>query len=211
VLHESIADAFIADLAAAYKTVPIGDALDPKTLVGPVHGDVALKIYDDALAEAMAQGGRLVAGGKRVKREGFFVEPTIIEVPKDAPLLQDEHFCPILYVVRFSTLDEAIEINNNVPQGLSSAIYTNDMTEIFQWTGPAGVDCGLSAVNTGTSGAEISGAFGGEKATGGGRESGSDSWKQYMRSTCLSSPVSLRHGSSAYGKSITHDGQALPW
>jgi aldehyde dehydrogenase family 7 protein A1 len=181
ILHESIADKFLADLVRAYKSVPIGDPLDPKTLVGPVHGEVGLKIFDDALREAQAQGGKVLVGGRKILREGFFVQPTIIELPKDAPLLQEEHFCPVLFVVRYSTLAEAIAINNSVPQGLSSAIFTSDMKEVFEWTGPTGTDCGLSGVNTGTSGAEISGAFGGEKATGGGRESGSDSWKQYMR------------------------------
>ena len=114
---------------------------------------------------------------------GIFVEPTIIEIDKSAPVLNEEFFCPILFVVKFGTIDDAIQINNSVPQGLSSSIFTNSLQNAFVWIGPTGSDCGIANVNTSTSGAEIGGAFGGEKETGGGRESGSDSWKQYMRRT----------------------------
>jgi aldehyde dehydrogenase family 7 protein A1 len=126
-----------------------------------------------------------LCGGKRYDMEGYYVEPTIVEIARDAPILQTELFVPILYVLKISSLEDAIELNNSVPQGLSSSIFTTDMKNVFNWVGPTGSDCGLVNVNCGTSGAEIGGAFGGEKDTGGGRESGSDAWKQYMRrSTC---------------------------
>lgn len=118
-----------------------------------------------------------------ISREGNFVEPTIVEISHSAPCVKEELFLPVLYAIKVSSFEEALEVNNEVPQGLSSALFTNDMKKVFTWTGPLGSDCGLANVNTGTSGAEIGGAFGGEKETGGGRESGSDSWKQYMRRT----------------------------
>lgn len=127
-----------------------------------------------------------MVGGKVLEdRKGNFVEPTVVEVDKDFKMLQTELFVPILYLVKFSSLEEGIEINNNVPQGLSSSLFTNNIGNMFKWIGPNGSDCGIVNVNIGPSGAEIGGAFGGEKETGGGRESGSDAWKQYMRrSTC---------------------------
>lgn len=131
------------------------------------------------------EGGKILYGGKTLNQKGYFVQPTIVEAPKNATFLQEEYFCPILFVQRFSTLEEAIQINNSVPQGLSSSLFTQNISNAFKWVGPHGSDCGIVNVNIGPSGAEIGGAFGGEKQTGGGRESGSDSWKQYMRrSTC---------------------------
>jgi len=184
-IHESLYDAFVASLVAAYKTIPIGDPLDAKTLMGPLHTAAAVKEYEDGIAEITKQGGSVLYGGKRREGPGNFVEPTIVAIDHAAPIVQTELFVPILYVCKFSTLDEAMAMNNGVPQGLSSSIFTTDMRSVFKWIGPSGSDCGIVNVNCGTSGAEIGGAFGGEKDTGGGRESGSDSWKQYMRrSTC---------------------------
>jgi aldehyde dehydrogenase family 7 protein A1 len=185
VIHESVFDTVVASLRSAYKSVRIGDPLDSTTLMGPLHTAGAIKEYEDGLAEIQKQGGKILVGGKRIERAGNFVEPTIVEISPEADIVKTELFVPILYVMKFKTLDEAIAINNSVPQGLSSSIFTRDMRSVFTWLGPSGSDCGIVNVNVGTSGAEIGGAFGGEKDTGGGRESGSDSWKQYMRrSTC---------------------------
>lgn len=141
--------------------------------------------YRQTVQEAKQQGGKLLIGGDVISGPGNFVQPTIFETPKDAPILQEERFVPVLHVVKISSVDEGIEINNNVRQGLSSSLFTQDIGQLFKWTGPAGSDCGIVNVNIGTSGAEIGGAFGGDKETGGGRESGSDAWKQYVRrSTC---------------------------
>ncbi|RYR20250.1 hypothetical protein Ahy_B03g065343 isoform E [Arachis hypogaea] len=130
-------------------------------------------------------GGKILTGGSIVDSEGNFVQPTIVEISPDAPVVKEELFGPVLYVMKFQTLEEAIILNNSVPQGLSSSIFTRRPEAIFKWIGPRGSDCGIVNVNIPTNGAEIGGAFGGEKATGGGREAGSDSWKQYMRrSTC---------------------------
>jgi len=176
-------------LMKAYESIianKIGCPLDSNTLVGPLHTKAAVKEYLDGLKEIQAQGGKILIGGKTVDRNGGnFVEPTICETPIDAPIVKDELFVPILHVFKISNFDEAIEHNNSVPQGLSSALFTNNQANIFKWTGPAGSDCGLVNVNVGTSGAEIGLGFGGEKETGGGREAGSDAWKQYMRrSSC---------------------------
>lgn len=185
VIHEDVYDTVVERMVAAYKGVPIGDPLKEGTLMGPLHTRAAVKEYTDGLAEIVKQGGKILTGGKAIDGPGNFVEPTIVEIAHDAEIVKTELFVPILYVMKFSTVAEAIAINNEVPQGLSSSIFTNDMKNVFEWTGPRGSDCGLVNVNVGTSGAEIGGAFGGEKETGGGRESGSDSWKQYMRrSTC---------------------------
>ena len=163
----------------------MGDPLEDGTLLGPLHTEAAVAEYEDGLKEIQKQGGKLVCGGKRVDRPGNFVEPAIVETDMSMEIVKTELFVPILHIMKFSTLEEAIEMNNGVPQGLSSALFTRDMQAVFQWIGPNGSDTGLVNVNIGTSGAEIGGAFGGEKETGGGRESGSDSWKQYMRrSTC---------------------------
>ena len=141
----------------------------------------------DGIKEIKAQGGKVLYGGTEHEtlKNGNFVVPTIVEIDHNADIVKTELFVPILYVFKFKDLDEAIAMNNSVPQGLSSSMFTKNMQNVFKWTGPNGSDCGLVNVNVGTSGAEIGGAFGGEKETGGGRESGSDSWKQYMRrSTC---------------------------
>lgn len=185
VVHESVYDTVVARMLAAYKSVRIGDPLETTTLMGPLHTAGAVKEYEEGLAEIAKQGGKVLTGGKRIDRAGNWVEPTIVEISHTAPITKTELFVPILYIMKFSTLEEAITINNSVPQGLSSSIFTTDVRAAFRWMGPTGSDCGIVNVNVGTSGAEIGGAFGGEKDTGGGRESGSDSWKQYMRrSTC---------------------------
>jgi aldehyde dehydrogenase (NAD+) len=205
IVHESIADALIERLATAYRSIieggRIGDPLDAKTLVGPLITDDAAEAFENAIETAMEQGGRLVIGGKRHDPArlaggvsgplsgGFFVEPTIIRMPpgEHLPIAMEETFAPILYVTTYRQLEEAIELQNAVDQGLSSAIFTGSVSSMGRFLDPsgAGSDCGLAYVNLGTSGAEIGGAFGGEKDTGGGRESGSDSWKAYMRrQTC---------------------------
>lgn len=187
ILHEKVYDQFMARLVNVIKTVKIGDPLKTENLMGPVHTAAAVKEYEEGIAEIVKQGGKILYGGKRITElgDGFFVQPTIVETPHDAPIIQTELFVPILHVLKVSSFEQAVEWNNSVPQGLSSSLFTNDMKNVFRWTGPAGSDCGLVNVNVGTSGAEIGGAFGGEKETGGGREAGSDSWKQYMRrSTC---------------------------
>uniref|UniRef100_A0A7N8YLM3 aldehyde dehydrogenase (NAD(+)) n=1 Tax=Mastacembelus armatus TaxID=205130 RepID=A0A7N8YLM3_9TELE len=156
------------------------------TLYGPLHTKQAVDQYLAAIQQAKQQGGTMVCGGKVMDRPGNYVEPTIITgLAHDAPIVHTETFVPILYVLKFKTEEEAFAWNNEVKQGLSSSIFTKDMGRVFRWLGPKGSDCGIVNVNIPTSGAEIGGAFGGEKHTGGGRESGSDSWKQYMRrSTC---------------------------
>lgn len=179
-------DAFVSKLATAYKSVKIGNPLEEGVLCGPLHNPAAVAAYADGVKRAVAQGGKVLVGGKVLSdRKGNFVEPTLVEISPDAKIVQEELFAPILYVMRVASLDEAIRLNNAVPQGLASSLFTKNQSAVFKWTGPAGSDCGIVNVNIGPSGAEIGGAFGGEKETGGGRESGSDSWKQYMRrSTC---------------------------
>jgi aldehyde dehydrogenase (NAD+) len=180
-VHRAIADKMVSRLAEAYKQVTIGDPLETGTLMGPVVGERAVEQMMNALDIAREQGARIVTGGNRIDRPGFFVEPTIAVVPKDAPITQQETFAPILWVIEFDTLEEAIEIQNGVTQGLSSAIFTESVRSAERFLSAAGSDCGIANVNIGTSGAEIGGAFGGEKETGGGREAGSDAWKAYMR------------------------------
>uniref|UniRef100_A0A8C9SG49 aldehyde dehydrogenase (NAD(+)) n=1 Tax=Scleropages formosus TaxID=113540 RepID=A0A8C9SG49_SCLFO len=185
-LHESIHDDVVERLSKAYKQIRIGDPWDSNTLYGPLHTKEAVEQYKAAIEQAKQQGGTIVCGGKVMDRPGNYVEPTIITgLAHDAPIVHKETFVPILYVLKFKTEEEAFSWNNEVKQGLSSSIFTKDMGRVFRWLGPKGSDCGIVNVNIPTSGAEIGGAFGGEKHTGGGRESGSDSWKQYMRrSTC---------------------------
>jgi aldehyde dehydrogenase (NAD+) len=187
IVHGSIAEGLLLRLRTVYSGLPIGSPLEPGTLVGPLIDQAAWVAMDRALDLARSQGGRIVCGGERVTAGvppgGVYVSPAIVEISSDAPVVQEETFAPILYVHRYETLAEAIAIHNAVPQGLSSAIFTNDVREAELFTSPAGSDCGIVNVNTGTSGAEIGGAFGGEKQTGGGRESGSDAWKAYMRRT----------------------------
>jgi aldehyde dehydrogenase (NAD+) len=180
-VHRAIADKMVSRLAEAYKQVSIGDPLEPGTLMGPVVGERAVDQMMGALDIAREQGARVVTGGNRIDRPGFFVEPTIAVVPKEASITQQETFAPILWVIEFDTLEEAIEIQNGVTQGLSSAIFTESLRNAERFLSATGSDCGIANVNIGTSGAEIGGAFGGEKETGGGREAGSDAWKAYMR------------------------------
>ncbi len=178
-LHRSIAGEFRERLKKAYGQVRIGDPLAADTLMGPLIHERAVEAYEKALVEVRAQGGEILCGGRR--REGNFVEPTITAIRHDAPVVREEVFAPILHTIEFDELDEAIAWNNEVPQGLSSAIFTNHVRAAETFLSARGSDCGIANVNIGTSGAEIGGAFGGEKDTGGGRESGSDSWKVYMR------------------------------
>lgn len=182
-VHESVADKLVDRLVAAYKTIAIGDPLKEGTLVGPLINARAVEGFEKAIAAAKEQGGKVLVGGERVQGPGHFVKPTIIRAPTSnkLPISQDETFAPILYVFTWKTIEEAMAMHNGVDQGLSSSIFTNDIRTAELFLSASGSDCGLAYVNGGTSGAEIGGAFGGEKDTGGGRESGSDSWKTYMR------------------------------
>ncbi|MEZ6119749.1 MAG: aldehyde dehydrogenase family protein [Pirellulaceae bacterium] len=185
IVQRSVADSLVDRLQKTYSQLPIGSPLDSSTLVGPLIDENAYEAMQQAIADAQAQGGNLVAGGERVVQDvpenGFYVQPAIMEIASHAPIVQQETFAPILYVIRYDELDEAIQIQNGVPQGLASAIFTSNVREAEYFCSAVGSDCGIANVNIGTSGAEIGGAFGGEKETGGGRESGSDSWKAYMR------------------------------
>ena len=184
-LQKGIAKPLMERLVKAYGTLPIGDPLAEGTLVGPLIDASAVKDFEHAIQRAVDEGGTIVAGGKAVPGPGNYVQPTIIRCPKQLAITCEETFAPILYVMEFDQLDEAIEVHNAVPQGLSSAIFTTNLLSAERFLGAAGSDCGIANVNIGTSGAEIGGAFGGEKETGGGRESGSDAWKVYMRrQTC---------------------------
>jgi aldehyde dehydrogenase family 7 protein A1 len=182
IIHEKVYDTVVEKLVNGYKTIRIGNPLTEGTLCGPLHTKAAVKEYQDGLKDILANGGKIISGGQVVGGgEGNFVQPTIVAINHDAPIVKTELFVPILYVIKCKNIDEAIEFNNEVPQGLSSSLFSKSPENIFRWTGPGGSDCGIVNVNVSTSGAEIGGAFGGEKETGGGRESGSDSWKQYMR------------------------------
>src|SRR6476620_2028954 len=184
IVHESIHDDVLSKLITAYKQVEkkIGDPTDPANLMGPLNSRDAVEAYLDSIAKAKAAGGKVETGGSAIEGKGNFVLPTIITVlTNDTPIVQHETFAPILYVMKFSTLDQAIAMQNAVPQGLSSAIFTQDLKAAEGFLAASGSDCGIANVNIGTSGAEIGGAFGGEKETGGGRESGSDAWRAYMR------------------------------
>jgi aldehyde dehydrogenase (NAD+) len=180
-LQKGIAARFTDRLVAAYKHVRIGDPLEAGTLMGPLIDAKAVEDMEQALARARREGGTILCGGSRVARPGFFVEPTIVKAPHGLPVADDETFAPILYVFEVGDLDEAIRLQNAVPQGLSSSIFTDSLRSAETFLSTIGSDCGIANVNIGTSGAEIGGAFGGEKETGGGREAGSDSWKAYMR------------------------------
>jgi aldehyde dehydrogenase (NAD+) len=185
IVHESIHDDVLGRLIHVYSHVNIGDPWDESVLMGPLINGRAVETMMAALDDGRRQGGEIVYGGKRVDRPGFFVEPTLVKARPDMAVVGVETFAPILYVMKYQTFDEAIAIQNSVEQGLTSAIFTNDLREAHRFLSPEGSDCGIANVNIGTSGAEIGGAFGGEKATGGGREAGSDSWKAYMRrQTC---------------------------
>jgi aldehyde dehydrogenase (NAD+) len=185
IVHESIHDTVVKRLVEVYGRVKIGDPWDDGVLMGPLVSERAVEGMMKALEAARRQGGEIIYGGRRLSRPGFFVEPALVKARAEMPIVQEETFAPILYVMKYRTLDEAIGLQNAVEQGLTSAIFSNDLREAEQFLSPDGSDCGIANVNIGTSGAEIGGAFGGEKATGGGREAGSDSWKAYMRrQTC---------------------------
>ncbi|HET6655252.1 MAG TPA: aldehyde dehydrogenase family protein [Gammaproteobacteria bacterium] len=181
IAHESIVEDLTQRLVNAYKQVRIGDPLDSGTLMGPLIDENAVEGYKAAIEAIRKAGGEVLCGGNRVDRPGYFVEPVIARAENDWDIVQHETFGPILYVMSYKTLDEAVTLHNNVRQGLSSAIFTTDVRNAEYFLSAVGSDCGIANVNIGTSGAEIGGAFGGEKETGGGRESGSDAWKQYMR------------------------------
>ena len=185
IVHESIADDVVDRLAAAYGSVPIGDPREPGTLVGPLVSGDSFARFEEALGDARTEGGEVVAGGERALAEAWpeawYVRPTLVRMPAQTAVVERETFAPILYVLTYSEPDEAIAIQNGVPQGLASSIFTTDLREAERFLASSGSDCGIANVNIGPSGAEIGGAFGGEKETGGGRESGSDAWKAYMR------------------------------
>ena len=182
IMHTSIAKTFTERLVNAYRQVTIGDPLQDGILMGPLVTESAVEDMMAALQQVKAQGGEIIYGGNRLPDKGKqFVEPTIVKMPRQTEIVHEETFAPILYLMEYETLDEAIDLHNEVPQGLSSAIFTTNLLEAETFLSHRGSDCGIANVNIGTSGAEIGGAFGGEKETGGGRESGSDSWKAYMR------------------------------
>jgi aldehyde dehydrogenase (NAD+) len=186
IVHESLKDEMMRRLTTIYARLKIGDPSKEGILVGPLIDENAARSMDHAIELAKQQGGKVHGGGRitdGVPANGSYVRPAIIEMPHQAPITCEETFAPILYLMTYKNFDEAIEIHNGVPQGLSSAVFTSDVREAELFMSPAGSDCGIANVNIGTSGAEIGGAFGGEKETGGGRESGSDSWKVYMRRT----------------------------
>jgi aldehyde dehydrogenase (NAD+) len=186
IVHKTQHDALVAKLKKVYSNLPIGDPRENGKLVGPLIDKASFDAMQEALVQAKSEGGK-VFGGERVEKgvpaKGYYVTPALVEISPKAKIVQHETFAPILYVMTYEKLDDAIEMQNDVPQGLSSAIFTSDVREAELFMSPAGSDCGIANVNIGTSGAEIGGAFGGEKQTGGGRESGSDSWKNYMRRT----------------------------
>jgi aldehyde dehydrogenase (NAD+) len=180
-VHTDIYDELVPRLVNAYQQVTIGDPLDEPTLMGPLIDRQALEAFADTVTKAQNASANILCGGNVLDRPGYFAEPTIIAVDQQYDFVRRETFAPILFVQRIRSLNEAIALHNDVPQGLSSAIFTNDLKAAELFLSATGSDCGIANVNIGTSGAEIGGAFGGEKETGGGRESGSDSWKTYMR------------------------------
>ncbi|MEV7197264.1 aldehyde dehydrogenase family protein [Streptomyces sp. NPDC093510] len=186
IVHRGVADTLVGRLTAAYQKLPIGDPFDRATLVGPLISARALDDMRGALARVRGEGGELLAGGARRPApsapHAAYVEPAVVRVDRQTDAVREETFAPLLYVMTYDTFDEAIALHNDVPQGLSSSIFTRDQQEAERFLSAEGSDCGIANVNIGTSGAEIGGAFGGEKETGGGRESGSDAWRAYMRS-----------------------------
>ncbi len=186
IIHESVYEKFIELLRSYYEKVTIGNPLDKSILMGPMVDTTSVQMYIDALKIVQEQGGKILWGGEKLSgadfESGCYVTPSVALVDSKTPIVQEETFAPLLYVIKYSKdIEEAIEIHNDVPQGLSSAIFTNNLIESEYFLSHKGSDCGIANVNLGTSGAEIGGAFGGEKETGGGRESGSDAWKYYMR------------------------------
>jgi len=181
IVQKGIYPKLVERLVKAYKTIPIGDPLAAGTLMGPLVDEAAVHDMMAALDKVREQGGEILVGGRKLDRAGNFVEPTIVKAHRKLAIAEEETFAPILYVYEVADLDEAIDIHNSVPQGLSSSIFTTNLLSAERFLSHEGSDCGIANVNIGTSGAEIGGAFGGEKETGGGREAGSDAWKQYMR------------------------------
>jgi aldehyde dehydrogenase (NAD+) len=180
-VHESRYEEVTAKLVNAYAHIPIGNPLEPGVLMGPLIDQNAVETYRAAIEDTQKEGGKILYGGHVLNQPGYFVEPTIVRAENHWPVVQRETFGPILYVMTFRTIDDAIRLQNDVPQGLSSALFTTRLHHSEQFLSAAGSDCGIANINIGTSGAEIGGAFGGEKETGGGREAGSDAWKAYMR------------------------------
>src|SRR5215472_4245835 len=182
IAHESVADKVRQKLLSAYKSLPIGNPLDRKTLMGPLIDKKAVDAVQDSIKKLKAEGGEVLCGGERMDLPGgCYMKPCLASAKPNYKIVHEETFGPLLYLLTYCDFDEAIEIQNGVPQGLTSSIFTNDVREAEKFVSAVGSDCGIANVNTGTSGAEIGGAFGGEKQTGGGRESGSDCWKYYMR------------------------------
>ncbi|MDE2235415.1 MAG: aldehyde dehydrogenase family protein [Gammaproteobacteria bacterium] len=181
IVHESIVDDLLAKLVHAYGQIRIGDPLHKETLMGPLCSEDAVRRYREAIGTIKKAGGQILHGGKVLTRPGFFVEPTIVRADNGWDIVKTETFAPILYVMSYRRLEDAVRMQNDVPQGLSSSLFTTNLKNAEYFLSAIGSDCGIANVNIGTSGAEIGGAFGGEKHTGGGRESGSDAWKQYMR------------------------------
>ena len=181
IVHESISEILTDRLLNAYSQVNIGNPLEKGTLMGPLVNQGAVDSYLNALEKVKSSGGEILCGGKIIDGDGYFVEPTIAKVKNHWDIVQDETFAPILYIMEYEHLTQAIDMHNDVPQGLSSSMFTTNVQNAELFLSSVGSDCGIANINIGTSGAEIGGAFGGEKETGGGRESGSDSWKQYMR------------------------------
>lgn len=180
-VHEKIYDTVVYALEDAYKKITIGDPLDEKNLMGPLIDKIAVNNFQKAISDIKAAGGKILTGGKVLDRPGFFVEPTLVTAENHWDIVQNETFAPILYVMKYEAIEDAITLNNQVKQGLSSALFTNNLQHAELFLSARGSDCGIANINIGTSGAEIGGAFGGEKNTGGGREAGSDAWKAYMR------------------------------
>jgi aldehyde dehydrogenase (NAD+) len=180
-VHQSRHEPLMERLITAYRQIPIGDALQPGVLMGPLIDRAAIAQYEQAVAAAKREGGEVAYGGLVIERPGFFVEPTLVRMKAQTAVVQRETFAPILYVMTYTTLEDALALHNGVPQGLSSSMFTMNLRHSETFLSVAGSDCGIANINIGTSGAEIGGAFGGEKETGGGREAGSDSWKTYMR------------------------------
>ena len=180
-VQKSQSEALVTKLVSAYKQVRIGNPLDINTLMGPLIDQGAVDDYLNALEKAKSEGAEIVCGGKAIEGGGFFVEPTIVKAKNSFEIVQEETFAPILYILEYNSLEDALREHNDVPQGLSSSIFTTNVMSSETFLSHMGSDCGIANVNIGTSGAEIGGAFGGEKETGGGRESGSDAWKVYMR------------------------------
>ena len=190
IVQKGVADELEKRLTKAYASIRAGNPLEEGTLLGPLIDLKAVEAYERAISRIQKEGGEILHGGKRIQRAGFFVEPTLVRARADMPVVQEETFAPILYVIRVDTMEEAIRAHNGVRQGLSSSLFTSSLQEAEKFLSAAGSDCGIANVNVGTSGAEIGGAFGGEKETGGGREAGSDAWKAYMRrQTCT-----INHG-----------------